>query len=474
MRRNVAVVLAGGVGERMGLGIPKQLVRIAGRPVIEHTIRVFQFSPEIDEIVVMMAPGHLDEVRALVAAGGYGKVSRVLEGGATRGQTTWRAINAVDDECNLLFHDAVRPFLDGRTISDCVRALDTYDAVDVAIPSADTIITVDEYERTVLKDVPRRDLLRRGQTPQGFRRSTIRAAYEKALADPGFTSGRVVATDDCSVVLRYLPQVPIKVVEGAEANMKITHPVDLFLADKLFQLASDTVPSADRSLLAGRSVVVFGGAYGIGADICRIAAAHGATVHAFSRSLTGTNIEDPNAVERALAQAAKVSGRIDHVVNTAGLLRIGLLADTDDAEVDEIVRVNYLAPITIARAAHPHLRATGGQLLLFTSSSYTRGRAGYSIYSSTKAAIVNLTQALAEEWAPTGVRVNCVNPERTATPMRERAFGAEPAGSLLPSNAVALTAVDVLLSDLTGQVVDVRRPEVPPAREPEHARVEAL
>ncbi|GAB3675712.1 bifunctional cytidylyltransferase/SDR family oxidoreductase [Actinocorallia lasiicapitis] len=461
MLRNIAVVLAGGVGERLGLGIPKQLVRIAGRPIIEHTIRVFQQAPEIDEIIVMMTPGHLDEVRALVAAGGYTKVTRVLEGGATRGQTTWRAVNAVDEECNLLFHDAVRPFLDGRTITECVRALEVYEAVDVAIPSADTIIAVDEYERTILKDVPRRDLLRRGQTPQGFRRSTIRAAYSRALADPGFTSGRVLATDDCSVVLRYLPQVPIKVVEGSEANMKITNPVDLSLADKLFQLATEAVPAGDRATLRGKTLVVFGGAYGIGADIAEIAASHGASVHAFSRSLTGTNIEDTGAVEQALKQADAADGKIDYVVNTAGLLKIGMLAETDHATIDELVRVNYLAPIAIARASYPYLRATRGQLQLFTSSSYTRGRGGYSIYSSTKAAIVNLTQALAEEWAQAGVRVNCVNPERTATPMREQAFGAEPAGSLLPSRTVALTALDVLLSDLTGQVVDVRRPEVP-------------
>jgi 2-C-methyl-D-erythritol 4-phosphate cytidylyltransferase len=73
--------------------------------------------------------------------------------------------------------------------------------------------------------------------------------------------------------------------------------------------------------------------------------------------------------------------------------------------------------------------------------------------------VVNLTQALADEWAPFGVRVNCVNPERTSTPMRTQAFGAEPEGSLLSSKAVALTSIDVLMSDLTGHVIDVRRVE---------------
>jgi len=119
--------------------------------------------------------------------------------------------------------------------------------------------------------------------------------------------------------------------------------------------------------------------------------------------------------------------------------------------------VNYVAPVVAARSSLQYLRETKGQLLFFTSSSYTRGRAEYSVYSSSKAAVVNLTQALADEWSADGVRVNCINPERTATPMRTRAFGAEAPETLLSSRAVALTSLDVLMSDLTGHVVDVRR-----------------
>ena len=77
--RNVAVVLAGGTGTRVGLNIPKQLIKIAGKPIIEHTIATMQASPLIDEIVVMMAPGHLDEVRSIVRRGGYDKVSQILD-----------------------------------------------------------------------------------------------------------------------------------------------------------------------------------------------------------------------------------------------------------------------------------------------------------------------------------------------------------------------------------------------------------
>jgi ribitol-5-phosphate 2-dehydrogenase (NADP+) / D-ribitol-5-phosphate cytidylyltransferase len=463
---NVAVVLAGGTGQRMGLEIPKQLVKIAGKPIMQHTLQVFESSPRIDEIIVAMTPGFTDEAEAIVASAGCTKVSRVIEGGATRTETTMRAIEAVGataPEANVLFHDAVRPFIDHRVIDDCVTALERYEAVDVAIPSADTIIKVDDYGGTVIKDVPRRDLLRRGQTPQCFRLSTIREAYRLALADPDFTGGKVTATDDCSVVLRYLPDVPIVVVPGSEQNMKVTHPVDVFLADKLFQLSSQAPPPSPEdekdyeSSLTGRTVVVFGGSQGIGADIAELTRAFGARVYAFSRSETGTHVESLDDVEKALATAYEETGRIDYVVNTAGVLHTGRLDEIDDATIDESLRINYLGPLRVARAAIGYLRESKGQLLLYTSSSYTRGRAGYSLYSSAKAATVNLTQALADEWADDGVRINCINPERTATPMRTRAFGEEPAGTLLSSRDVAMTSIDVLISDLTGHTVDIRR-----------------
>ncbi len=453
--RTVAVLLAGGTGSRVGLSVPKQLIKVAGKTILEHTLDVFQRAPEIDQIIVMMTPGFTDDVERLVEAGRYGKVSDVLEGGSTRSESTARALAALGDEDGLvLFHDAVRPLVSGRIVRECVNALRQYDAVDVAIASADTVIEVDG---DVITSIPDRSRLRRGQTPQGFRLSTIRRAYALAEQDPHFA-----ATDDCGVVLRYLPDVPIKVVEGSEQNMKVTHPVDLFVADKLFQLASTPL---QRSLkrehyveeLRGRTAVIFGGGYGIGGDLAELLRQLGADVFAFSRTLTGTHVERAADVAAALSTVQQQTGRIDFVVNTAGVLHTGSLADTDDATLDEAIGVNYVAPVLIARESAAYLRQTKGHLLLFTSSSYTRGRAGYSLYSSCKAAVVNLTQALADEWAPLGVRVSCINPERTATPMRTRAFGDEPADTLLSSRVVALTSLNVLLSDVTGQVFDVRR-----------------
>ncbi|WP_433349070.1 D-ribitol-5-phosphate cytidylyltransferase [Micromonospora sp. CA-111912] len=454
--RTVAVVLAGGTGTRLGLGIPKQLLKIAGKPIIEHTLAVFEAAPEIDEIIVLMAAGHVPDAQQIVDKAGFRKVSKVISGGDTRNATTRIALDAIGEgDVNILFHDAVRPLLSGRIVRECVNALWTYTAVDVAIPSADTIIQVDENE--CITDIPVRSTLRRGQTPQAFRSGTIREAYRIAGGDANFA-----ATDDCGVVLRYLPGTPIKVIDGSDENIKVTHPVDVHLADKLFQLAAAQAPKLTdhRSYteeLTGRTVVVFGGSYGIGHELTELARRYGAQVFPFSRSTTGTHVERAADVEAALKTAFEATGRIDHVVVTAGVLEKGELSEMDQETMDRVLQVNFVGPVTIARQSLSYLQQTKGQLLLYTSSSYTRGRARYALYSATKAALVNLTQALSDEWAEFGVRVNCINPERTATPMRTKAFGEEPEHTLLAAETVAQSSLDVLISELTGQVIDVRR-----------------
>ena len=454
--RTVAVVLAGGTGSRVGFDVPKQLLKVAGRTIIEHTVEALHDCDEVDEILVVMTPDFVEDARELLLKPSFPRLTRVLAGGRDRNESTRRALDALGkDELNVLFHDAVRPLLSQRVVADCVEALRTAEAVDVAIPSADTIVRVDPHERVV--EIPDRSLLRRGQTPQGFRLSTIRRAYEIAATDPDFT-----ATDDCAVVLRYLPETPIQVVRGEEQNMKVTYPVDLFIVDKLFQLSSHLAAprtTADHARgLAGKVVVVLGGSYGIGADVVRLAGEAGCRVFSYSRSSTGTHVEDPASVRAALDAAYAAAGRIDAVVLTAALLAKGPLSQMDDEQVAQQAAVNYLAPVHVARAAERYLAESRGDLVLFTSSSYTRGRADYVMYSSTKAAVVNLTQALADEWSSLGIRVNVVNPERTRTPMRQQAFGEEPEGTLLSSEAVASTTLDVLVSGLTGHVVDVRRP----------------
>jgi len=232
--RMVAVVLAGGSGRRFGAGVPKQLLRLDGRTLIEHCVAAFDAAPGVDEVLLVMPPGHPGEGAQLLG-GGYRKLAGIVEGGSTRPGSTRRAIAAVSaraaeaglSDCGVLLHDAARPLVGQRIIADCVAALAAADAVGVAVPTADTIVVVSDG---VMTRIPRRDSLLRCQTPQAFRLSVIARAHELARADPEFTP-----TDDCGVVLRYLPDVPVHVVAGSEHNLKITYPRDLAIAETLLR-----------------------------------------------------------------------------------------------------------------------------------------------------------------------------------------------------------------------------------------------
>ena len=453
MSRNIAVILAGGIGSRSGLGTPKQFFKVAGKTVIEHTVTVFDNHRLIDEIAIVTNSLYTREIESMVIRNKWHKVKKILAGGNERYESSLAAIDAYadDPECCLIFHDAVRPLISNTIIDGVVEALKKYNAVDVAVPATDTIIQVDEQGQ-VIERIPDRRYLRRGQTPQAFRQRVIRKAYDIALKDPAFTS-----SDDCGTVVKYLPQEKVGVVLGEEANMKLTYKEDSYLLDKLFQLRSTTVrDDADFSALKGKVLAVFGGNSGIGAEIVAKARQLGAKAYSFSRSTTGTDIADRDAVSACLKDIHDKEGRIDYVVNSAAILIREPLVTMDPDVLSTMIRTNYDGMVNIAVESFPYLKETKGQLLLYTSSSYTRGRALYSIYSSTKAAVVNFMQAIAQEWEQDGIRVNVMNPERTKTPMRVRNFGNEPEGTLLDAASVADASLKTLISDLTGQVFDVR------------------
>jgi len=419
--------------------------------VVEHTIERFHKCEKVDEIAIVCHENYLETMEEIVIKNGYHKVKKILMGGRERYHSSLAAIEAYDEDVHLIFHDAVRPLVSERIVRDVIDALDACNAVDVAIPAADTII---EVEGNHIVNIPDRSRLYRGQTPQAFLKSTIEHAYKIALKDPNFK-----ATDDCGVVKKYLPEEEIRVVPGEEINMKLTYPEDFYLLEKFFQLKSTRILDREQGVLEklkDKVLVIFGANYGIGAEMARMAEKFGAHVYRFSRTLGGVDVSDSTSVREALASVVEKEGGIDFLVNTAGSLHKEPLNHMDYPVIEGEIGVNYMGSISVAKEGFDYLKKSGGSLLLFTSSSYTRGRAMYSVYSSTKAAIVNLVQALSEEWEIFGISVNCINPERTATPMRKKTFGDEDETTLLRADQVAEISLRALLLDYHGQVIDVR------------------
>ncbi len=450
--KTYAIILAGGTGERTGLSIPKQFIKIAGKTVLEHTIAIFEKHKKINEIIVVTNGNYVDTVTKLVQYNNYKKITKILIGGSTRQESSFIGISSISEtDAKVLIHDAVRPFLNPQIISECIKALKTYNAVDVAVSSYDTIIRVN---KNIIEDIPKRKYLKRGQTPQGFDLKTIRKAHELALNEPN-----IEITDDCGLVL-YFNLCEIYVIslapEEGDNNMKITSALDVSIADKLFQLKTAKIELTPLNLLKDKVIVIFGASKGIGKSIFEISNFYGAKVYGCSRS-SNISVTNFKQVANFLKDTYKKEGKIDAVINTAGLLNMGNLINRSITDIKFEIETNYIGCINVAKASFDYLCKSKGSLLFFTSSSYTRGRAMYSIYSSTKAAVVNLTQAIAEEWDNFGIRVNVCAPARTSTPMRFENFGKEPAETLLSPQKVAEISLNLILSKYTGQIVCVNK-----------------
>ena len=244
--------------------------------------------------------------------------------------------------------------------------------------------------------------------------------------------------------------------------MKLTYKEDTYLLDKFFQLRKSELNEIplNESQLKDKVAVIFGGSYGIGEHTARMLQEKQAKVFCFSRSMNGVDVGKKEQVADALKKVFLQTHRIDYIINTAGVLNKEPLMCSDYQTIYNAVSTNYMGTINVAMEAYAYLKESKGKLVFFTSSSYTRGRAFYSIYSSTKAAIVNFVQAIAQEWEPFGIAVNCINPERTKTPMRVKNFGTEPENTLLSAEKVAIATIQSLVSEFTGQVIDVKRNKV--------------
>jgi len=350
-----------------------------------------------------------------------------------------------------LLHDSVRPFLTHRVIEDLVAAVKIHGAVDTVIPSADTLVEIDSDG--FITKIPDRTRFRRGQTPQAFSYRLIQDAHNKAT-----TENVENATDDCQLVMRLGHKV--FTVAGDEQNIKITYPIDLHIADKLFQLKSQVVSSERKDLadfFCDKVVVVFGGSTGIGACFAKIMSDIGARVYACGRSTSvAVDVTQPESIDQFIQRIANAEECIDFVVNCAGDL---VRRDVEFTSLEQwryLYAVNVEGAFNIAQAIIPWFRRQQrGSLMFLGSSSYTRGRAGYAAYSSSKAALVNFCQALAEELVPLGVKVNVASPGRVKTGLRARHFGTEPEGSLLCPDVVAQKIASALMTETTGSVFDV-------------------
>lgn len=231
---NYAVILAGGTGSRMGnVDRPKQFIEVYGKPIIVYTLETFSMHPEIDKIVIVSLKEWHDDVKALVRKFEINKVAAIIEGGETRQLSVYAAIQYLNENIEkddiVLVHDAVRPLISQKIISENIRLAKEYGAVDTVVPSADTIVQSIDKEK--ITDIPKRNQYFLGQTPQSFKFSILNAAHEFFMSQSDLET-----TDDCKLVLHM--GHPVMLTQGDKLNFKITTFEDLMLFKALIKLGN--------------------------------------------------------------------------------------------------------------------------------------------------------------------------------------------------------------------------------------------
>jgi 2-C-methyl-D-erythritol 4-phosphate cytidylyltransferase len=220
----VALIPAAGMGKRMGAEINKQYLLLSGKPILAHTIAVFEAASFVDEIYVITPDQEIPYCREeVVERFGFTKVRAVVAGGKERQHSVFNGLQAVveplDDDV-VLIHDGVRPFVTPEILRHAVDSAVAHDGALVAVPVKDTVKVV---SAGVITETPPRENIWLAQTPQAFRYGIIRAAHEAAAAE-GF-----LGTDDACLVERL--GLSVRVVVGDYRNIKITTPEDLLLAE---------------------------------------------------------------------------------------------------------------------------------------------------------------------------------------------------------------------------------------------------
>ncbi|HVO67961.1 MAG TPA: 2-C-methyl-D-erythritol 4-phosphate cytidylyltransferase [Syntrophales bacterium] len=223
----VAIIPAGGSGKRMRENQSKQYLLLDGVPVLVHTLRVFQGSPMINEIFLIVPEDDIEFVRqSLVEKYDISKVSRILPGGRERQDSVKNGIDAlVSDHDIVVIHDGVRPFVSEELVHTAIIEASNEDAATVGVPVKDTVKSVDDH--ALVRETLNRSGLWLTQTPQVFKLDVIKRAYEVAYEDNYY------GTDDASLVERI--GINVKMVRGSYDNIKITTKDDIVLAEGLIK-----------------------------------------------------------------------------------------------------------------------------------------------------------------------------------------------------------------------------------------------
>lgn len=223
---NIAVIFAGGVGSRMrSKALPKQFLLMHGKPIIAHTIEVFQDSDEIDAIVVACAFDWIDYLNDILEKYNLDKVKKVVPGGETGQESIYNGLCvakkvAGNEPSVVLIHDGVRPLINAKTIHDNIESVQKNGSAITCVKVKETVLVVDG--NNMIDQIPERKNSRLARAPQSFWLSEILAVHEKARQQNINTF-----IDSCSMMQHYGKKLFL--VDGPDINIKVTTPEDFYV-----------------------------------------------------------------------------------------------------------------------------------------------------------------------------------------------------------------------------------------------------
>lgn len=414
--KTIGVILASGVGDRAGSYIPKQFVKVNGKPIYRYVIDAFREAGI--PYLIMIPPDHL--IQPVLSSDVY------AIGGATRTETIKKSFPVLQEmgaEC-VVYHDAARPLISARDILSIVEKIEEGDAWAFYGPKiTDSLIAITGLARG---PVDREDY-RLVQTPEAFRFDKLLKAYSKDVGEPTFIAAPLVGYE------------PGTVVSLPGNNFKITYPEDFRTIEKMLT-ADESFPNevVDFSALTGKKCLVLGGSGGIGSCIVKGLEEYTDRVRAPSRTLLDLATDD-----------WRIAPGYDHIIHAAGMCYsdIGIAF----SERDMMFRVNTFSVDFLLRRSSQIINP-GGSVLIIGSSSSTMGRTGFGLYSASKSSANALVQANAARLFANGIRANCLCPTKTRTKMAEKTMTPADIQYLLEPEYVASAAIKSLLLPYHGKI----------------------
>ena len=221
---NFAIVFAGGSGERMGSSVPKQYLELDGKPVLVHTLELFERHPEIDGIYLVVGNAHIERVREMAASFGISKLRGITSGGASAQDSIYAGLRFVADREDsgsaVLLHDGVRPYVLPEVITANIKAVEEFGNAITYTPCYETIVLSGDGAK--IDSIPLRSESYTAQAPQSFRLCDILAAHEKIRSRPEKYAGMVDQATICFTL-----GIPVHLVPGNRGNVKITTQEDI-------------------------------------------------------------------------------------------------------------------------------------------------------------------------------------------------------------------------------------------------------